>query len=271
MDSSNLKKYGTQPSSITSSLLTSSRIIASPEAKFHIGPNKDEFTIHSGLVALQSSSMHNIMKQQKGRFERPILWKHVEVNTFIRFSAFAYTGDYDGPEPRRREIPAVVSQPRLLRKMIKLRLTNQGSGIRNSYDSYSWEMFLKRYPGHEFSPDDAVDSRTYSSLEVFLCHVRMFLFADRYRITELRDLAIRKLWIAMVNMTFTGNAIPDLTQLIKYVYNNTHKDNPAGQEIRSLVRRYFIIRLDRMWNHTELKDFAKNSELLNAIPLEGFH
>ncbi|RSL49709.1 hypothetical protein CEP54_012297 [Fusarium duplospermum] len=248
MDSSNIKK-----------------IIASPKAKFHIGPNKDEFTIHSALVAAQSSSMNNVIRQQKGRFNIPILWKHIDVNTFIRFSAFAYTGDYDGPEPRLREIPAMVSQPLLLRKMIKVRLTSHGNGIREPYNSYCWERFLKRYPGHEFSPDDAVDSRTHSSAEVFLCHARMFLFADRYRITKLRDLAIRKLWIAMVNMTFTGNAIPDLTQLVKYVYNNTHRDNPAGKEIRGLVRRYSIIRLDRMWNHAEFKNFAKNSELLDAI------
>lgn len=133
------------------------------------------------------------------------------------------------------------------------------------YNCYCWQGFKERYSGHEFSPDNAVDSRTHTCADVFLCHARVFIFADRYKIAKLRDLAIRKLWVAMVNMTFTGSAIPDITQLVKYVYSHTTPDNPAGKEIRALVRRYCIIRLDRMRNHAEFWDFAKNSELFNAI------
>ncbi|KAI8675567.1 hypothetical protein NCS57_00458300 [Fusarium keratoplasticum] len=241
-------------------------IMASPKAQFLIGPNKNEFNIHSELVAVQSSSLANIIRQQKGRFDgRPILWKHVDVDTFIRFCAFAFTGDYNGVEPSLRQIPAMVSQPRLLRKTMKLRLTNHRRTPMGVYNGFCWERFKERYSGHEFSPDDAVDSRTHTCAEVFLCHARVFIFADRYKINKLRDLAIRKLWIAMVNITFTGNAIPDITQLVKYIYNHTTSENPAGKEIRALVRRYCIIRLDRMCDHAEFRDFAKNSELLNAI------
>ncbi|UPK91388.1 hypothetical protein LCI18_002323 [Fusarium solani-melongenae] len=240
--------------------------MASPKAQFLIGHDKAEFSIHSELVAAQSSSLANVIRQQKGRFkDTPILWKHVDVDTFIRFSAFAFTGDYNGVEPRLRQIPTMVSQPRLLRKTIKLRLTSHGGTPKGVYNSFCWERFKKRYPGHDFSSEDAVDSRTHTCAEVFLCHARVFVFADRYRMTKLRDVAIRKLWIAMVNMTFTGNAIPDLTQLVKYVYNHTTRENPAGKEIRALVRCYCIIRLERMWDHAEFRDFAKNSELLSAI------
>ncbi|KAI8722677.1 Ketoacyl-synth-N domain-containing protein [Fusarium sp. LHS14.1] len=199
--------------------------MASPNMKFLIGPNKNEFSIHSEIVAVQ-----------------PIIWKHVDVDTFIRFREFALTGDYNCVEPRLRQIPAVVCQPRLLRKTIKLRLTNHGQIPMSVYSSFCWQRFKERYSGHEFSPDDAVDSRTHTCREVFLCHARMFIFADQCKIAKLRDVAIRKLWIAMVNINFTGNAIPDVTQLVKYVYNHTTSENPAGKEIRDLVRRYCIIR-----------------------------
>ncbi|KAL2689171.1 hypothetical protein Neosp_003223 [[Neocosmospora] mangrovei] len=242
------------------------RIMASPNINFLIGPNKNEFSINSEIVAVQSSSLANIIREQESRFEgRPILWKHVDVDIFIRFREFAFTGDYNGVEPRLRQIRAVVCQPGLLRKTIKLRLTNHGVIPMSVYSSFCWQRFKERYSGHEFSPDDAVDSRTHACAEVFLCHARMFIFADQYKIARLRDVAIRKLWIAMVNITFTGNAIPDVTQLVKYVYNHTTSENPAGKEIRDLVRRYCIIRLERMWHHAEFRDFASNSELLNAI------
>ncbi|KAI8680643.1 hypothetical protein NCS56_00470100 [Fusarium sp. Ph1] len=239
--------------------------MASPKVQFLIGPNKDEFNIHSELVAAQSSSLANIIRQQKGRFDgRPILWKHVEVDTFIRFCAFAFTGDYNDVEPTLRQIPAMVSQPRLLRKT-KLRLTNHRRTPMGVYNSFCWQRFKERYSGHDFSPDNVVDTRTHTCADVFLCHARVFIFADRYKIAKLRDVAIRKLWIAIVNITFTGNAITDITQLVKYVYNHTTSENPAGKEIRALVRRYCIIRLERMCDHAEFRDFAKNSEQLNAI------
>ncbi|EEU37252.1 uncharacterized protein NECHADRAFT_106006 [Fusarium vanettenii 77-13-4] len=197
--------------------------MASPNVKFLIGPNKNEFNIHSEIVAVQSSSLANIIREQNGRFEgRPIIWKHVDVDTFIRFCAFALAGDYNGVEPRLRQIPTMVSQPRLLRKTIKLRLTNHGRTPMSVYNIFCWQRFKERYSGHEFSPDDAVDSRTHTCVEVFLCHARMFIFADQYKIAKLRDVAIRKLWIAMVNITFTGNAIPDVTQLVNIHFFTQH-------------------------------------------------
>lgn len=235
-------------------------------AQFHIGRNKVEFSIKSGLIAVQSPRLSNVIRQHEGRFDdRPIVWKHVDVNTFISFSEFALTGDYNGVEPRLRQISATGSQPCLLHKDVKLRLINSARTPMSPLSSFLWHRFTTRYPGYEFRPDEAVDSRTHTCADVFLCHARVFIFADLYKHTSLRDLAIRKLWIAMVNMTFTGNAIPDITKLVKYVYKNTNSESPAGREIRDLVRRYTIIRLERMWKSSELRDFANNSELLDAI------
>ncbi|KAJ4328624.1 hypothetical protein N0V84_000983 [Fusarium piperis] len=243
------------------------QIVSSPMAQFRIGPNQAEFSINSELIAVQSPSLGNIIRHHEGRFDdRPILWKHVDVNTFICFSEFAFTGDYNGVEPRPRQVPpAIISQPSPVPKTTKLRLASSAGDPVCGYSSFLWNNFAARYPGHEFSQHDAVDSRTHTCADVFLCHARVFIFADRYRVTSLRDLAIRKLWIAMVNMTFTGNAIPDITELAKYVYKSTTRESPAGKEIRNLVRRYIIMRLKRMSSNSEFRDFACNSELLDAI------
>jgi hypothetical protein len=58
--------------------------------------------MHSALVARQSETLDAIVngKFREGE-EQCAVWNEVEVDTFIRFSQFAYTGDYEGAEPQK--------------------------------------------------------------------------------------------------------------------------------------------------------------------------
>ncbi|VUC24214.1 unnamed protein product [Clonostachys rosea] len=60
-----------------------------------IGPDKTEYIIHSSLLASQSKVLDRLVNgQMKEALEGEVHWAEVDTETFIRFSQFAYTGDY---------------------------------------------------------------------------------------------------------------------------------------------------------------------------------
>lgn len=75
-------------------------VISSKPFRFIVGPQKREFTIHSALVAHQSRALNTlvngVMQEAQDGYAT---WEHVDERTFVRFSQYAYTGDYHGAAP----------------------------------------------------------------------------------------------------------------------------------------------------------------------------
>ncbi|KAM0424963.1 hypothetical protein ACHAPT_009764 [Fusarium lateritium] len=238
------------------------RMVDSPMATFRIGEHKTEFRLPSRLVAVQSKSMSNIIRQLKGRFdEQRIIWRNVPIETFMCFYQYVLTGDYKGRMPLARLFSSAGHRPGSGK--IKLRLTNSAARPEDEYEALFWDTFVSLYPGFDSSLDDFVDSRPDTCEDLFLCHARVCIFADRYHMTGLFNLAIRKLWTALGNMVFTGNAIPEITALAKYIYSNTTRDKPAHKELRHLVQLYALCYYSRMWISVEFQEFARNSEFVH--------
>lgn len=87
-------------------LTHASSFMSSKPFEFLVGPEKKVYTIHSGLVARLSPVLDRLVngdmeEAKKGSVE----WKHVDEQTFIRFSEYAYTKSYEYP-PFRPEPPA---------------------------------------------------------------------------------------------------------------------------------------------------------------------
>ncbi|KAL5903066.1 hypothetical protein ACKVV7_011374 [Pyricularia oryzae] len=72
----------------------------SNQFRFLIGPEKQEYNIHSYLVAEQSAALrttvHGEFKEAKDGF---VTWDDIDERTFLSFWDYVYTGDYDDPEP----------------------------------------------------------------------------------------------------------------------------------------------------------------------------
>ncbi|POR39025.1 Uncharacterized protein TPAR_00775, partial [Tolypocladium paradoxum] len=81
-------------------LTSFSSVISSKPFWFVVGPQKREFTIHSALVAHQPRALDTMvnggMREAQDGYAT---WDHVDEQTFIRFSQYAYTGDYDPTDP----------------------------------------------------------------------------------------------------------------------------------------------------------------------------
>ncbi|EMR69876.1 hypothetical protein UCREL1_3095 [Eutypa lata UCREL1] len=76
-----------------------SEVVESELFTFCIGPEQEKFTIHSGAVLGLSSYFRSIINSQARQAEaQRICWVHIDKETFLIFSQFAYTGDYAVPD-----------------------------------------------------------------------------------------------------------------------------------------------------------------------------
>lgn len=95
--------------------LATNSIIHSPSFTFLVGPKHTKLTIQSGLAQHVSKPLHNLMNNGHTRESkhRIAVLEDEDVETFVAFCEYAYTGDYKVPQlPGSMAGPAAVSAPR---------------------------------------------------------------------------------------------------------------------------------------------------------------
>ncbi|KAJ5154045.1 uncharacterized protein N7500_009484 [Penicillium coprophilum] len=90
-------------------------IIHSPSFTFLVGPRHTKLTIQSGLAQHVSKPLHNLMNGPTRESKHRIaVLEEDDVETFVAFCEYAYTGDYKVPRPEIREdhrVGVVESSP----------------------------------------------------------------------------------------------------------------------------------------------------------------
>lgn len=80
-------------------------VLKSQLIRFIVGSEKKQFTIHSAVLTKLSTERDSMAIMQtlenKGEGNTSITLEDVDVDTFIRFSEFAYTGDYTTADPEK--------------------------------------------------------------------------------------------------------------------------------------------------------------------------
>ena len=75
-------------------------IIHSPSFTFLVGPKHTKLTIQSGLAQHVSKPLHNLMNGHTRESKHRIaVLEEEDVETFVAFCEYAYTGDYSVPQP----------------------------------------------------------------------------------------------------------------------------------------------------------------------------
>ncbi|KAJ5355295.1 uncharacterized protein N7496_012507 [Penicillium cataractarum] len=90
-------------------------IIHSPSFTFLVGPKHTKLTIQSGLAQHVSKPLHNLMNNGHTRESkhRIAVLEDEDVETFVAFCEYAYTGDYKVPQlPVPVPAPALAPSPR---------------------------------------------------------------------------------------------------------------------------------------------------------------
>ena len=219
----------------------------------------------------------------------------VEESTFVRFSQYAYTGDYTAADPDnildssmvaatstvandaaasqedlRVTLPPLapehVAEPALV--AVEPRdICWDGSGTSKkdkkrakkaqfySYGEMSpedaepetpskkqqlWDKFKNRYYAisvPDFQPRENREScEDYT--EVFLCHARLYVFAEKYDIGPLRLLSLHKLQRTLAGFTLYNERVRDIVDLMQYSDLHTADRSGSIDGLRLLVTHY---------------------------------
>ena len=71
--------------------------------------------------------------------------------------------------------------------------------------------------------------------EVFLCHARLYVFADKYDVGPLRDLSLHKLQRTLAEFILDDKRAEDIVNLLRYNYSNITDCSESIDDLRLLV------------------------------------
>jgi hypothetical protein len=232
----------------------------------------------------------------------------VTEDTFVRFSQYAYTGDYSVPHPdivldasamattnasasietnQFNEVSEVDIDSLDLDRAYDVYDTKYGKyddwagslskrdkkavkklsrlglyGHFESPESPLWTKFKdRRYPVSvpPYKPDKNFEiCEEYS--KVFLCHAQLYIFADKYDISELKGLSLHKLHRTLVEFTLFPQRVGDIVDLIRFSYSNTFDSPGRRDQLRDLVVQYAAC---------VTKSLANNAEFLSLLEEPG--
>ncbi|PKS06814.1 hypothetical protein jhhlp_006889 [Lomentospora prolificans] len=226
-------------------------IVSSDSFKFLVGSEKKPYFLHSALVADQSRALNALvnsgMRESK---ERCAVWEHIDEQTFLRFSQFAYTGDYTGAAPSEDKVERRnLSSARILP-------IPDPKVYGNVRTSSIWTNFVLLFPdtGLHLRRNGATDD--YS--EVFLSHARMYFFAEYYAIAKLQSLALQKLHRALVLFTPYRERIGDILKLIRYCYEDRAlRESESHIDVKFIVSMYTAVRIEDLWQSEEFQSIVE--------------
>ncbi len=268
---------------------------------FIVGHEKKLLMVHSALIAHHSKPLDVLVNGDMSEAkEGCALLDDVDEHTFVRFSQYAYTGDYAPRDPDILLSSSAIATTTTTLNMLALHQPvfrppwslneeppeptfNEFTWSRKqkknkeprvfefveasqSKRSILWEDFKgKAYPisGPIFQPRKNHEP-CEDYIEVFLGHARLYVFADKYDVERLRVLTLHKLHRTLAEFTLHGERVGDIVELMRYSYSNTADRSGPIDDLRSLVIHYAACIAEDL---TQSKDFR--SLLEEASPLAG--
>lgn len=98
--------------------------------------------------------------------------------------------------------------------------------------------------------------------EVFLCHARLYVFADKWGIVPLKQLSLYKLHQTLSDFTLYKERIGDIVALMQYSYDNTPHLSSINDPLRSLVIHYATCVVEDLVQSSEFKALLEEARQL---------
>ncbi len=179
----------------------------------------------------------------------------IDEQTFVRFCEYAYIGDYtpaqqllpDASKVDRPDSPEEYfgSSKKKRRKCNTIAVEDSWGQLDREVPTQKlWDEFKRRdysVVSPKYRPRENIEECEHT-VSLFLCHARVYVFADRYDIAGLRILALDKLHQALCSFTVAENQMGKVIDLIRFSYSNDNtRDNEIGQDVdglRSMVVQF---------------------------------
>jgi hypothetical protein len=121
-----------------------------------------------------------------------------------------------------------------------------------------WEKFQD---GAEYSELDQCNLRSLKVSEIdYLCHARVYIFADRYDIPKLRELAVNKLHFFLAMSDLDQSRVAHVVDLMRYTFENTMDQTSGIDMLRDVVSEYAVCQIEKL---------AKDSDFCNLLQENG--
>lgn len=306
-----------------------------------MGKDKVALTLHSDAVARHSTASNALVNAMRAATSRTEDLLDTDPETFVRFSEFAYTGDYTPPDfeevpdepteiagtadnaepadldlptrsslnhndltvadtvpddyPARTEPPAVTDHsdwdswafssrggkkkkkssavlwstasplppipapeapaPRRVlppRLQDLIRETRYERPAPREESTLHAQMIANENPNENFSP-------------VFLGHAKVYVFAEKYDIKQLSDLALYKLSTTLSAFTIFESRFGDIADLVRFTYGNTNDYVESVDSLRKLVVQYVAKVSGQLAEDTFLELLAEGGEFVKDL------
>ncbi|OAL39581.1 hypothetical protein AYO20_00978 [Fonsecaea nubica] len=96
---------------------------------------------------------------------------------------------------------------------------------------------------------------------VFLCHAKLYVFADQYFIEPLQELVLQKLRLTLSRFKLHQQRVGDVVELLKYTYANTPCRDPKIDQLRDLISDYLVCHIEKIVHHVEFIKLLDNGDV----------
>jgi hypothetical protein len=261
-------------------MLTRISIVSSDMFTFLVGHNRKPFKLHKALVAHQSLSLNVLVNGNlKEAKEQCAIWDEVAEDTFVRFSQFAYTGDYEAPVPMSHKQSLQTLHPGSSRDSTRSTSNSTGRKLGRK-ESSSWRRFRDLYSGPRdewYLSENSSDTYTHDSsaatavaedthVDTLLFHVKMYVFSDYHDIQPLLDLSLRKLHQGLISMSPDADSLEDTVRLLRYAFENTVDRDGHADQLRSLLTLYAACKARMLWRCPSFEQLVReNGDFMTAF------
>ena len=204
----------------------------------------------------------------------------VEESTFLAFIRWTYTKDYPALDHTviPSEDPIVDDDPADAQTFDEDAWAGWGTAKKKdkkkkkkpttepAVRGFLRESFISQQHDKKLAPFSIPAARANKGpdeyyTEVFLCHARMYVFAEKYDIQDLRKLALQKLQHQLAIHTLYIERVGEIMALLRYVYANTGESKSGGgsgngeDDVRSVLAHYVGVEMGNLIKEGEIRDF----------------
>lgn len=198
-------------------------ILSSKVFTFLVGEEKQPFTVHSAVLA-QSSKVIDVLLngKMKEAVEGVVEWPDMDVQTFLRLTQWAYTGTYDVPEPNIIPPDSNIATEGDSKPADESALTglDRGTAVVQQFKSDN------KYPSPRLDLHVRININSQEDFtDIFFCHARLYVTADKYKIVQLKQLALYWLYTTLRVFRLYRSKLSSIIDLVLYVCENTGADD----------------------------------------------
>ncbi|CCE32468.1 uncharacterized protein CPUR_06328 [Claviceps purpurea 20.1] len=248
----------------------SEEIFASQPCVFVVGEDKREFLLHSDLVKRESEALGKIIDASfaEGRKGYVVL-RDDDVEIISAFAQFIYTGYYhlsfnmSAPDSAN-ESHDKGNRGNNVAQFTEFRRPHNGLWRRfiqrNHYENQEKlsdsESYMIPYEASRFEIDDSdvpylnAGYMDKDCSELFISHVRIFVFAQYYAVEALMDLSMQRLHEALCGFSLSIVRIGDILALIRYCY-----EQPDLKRLKKMVAMYSAAVVNSQIQEVVIEDF----------------